>query len=1027
MVAGHSGGKLFISYSRRNREQVYPLVEALVKAGIDLWIDREEVDPLDDFPARIREGLARSQGLLAWYSSEYAKSSYCQKELTSAWICTQRLARDVLSRILIVNPEENVAHIALGDVGRQNYLAAPTDAASLDRFIQSIREKLVGFRTDFAALSEFKKPDWRPSLQPGSSRFVGRLWELWRIHTELNPVGISAHEDPSIIVQLTGLGGIGKSLLAIEYAKRFGAAYPGGIHWLRAHGFDSNKAAGTNAQDHERQRQIEDLALLHDIPIRDKDFREVCRDLGKKLAAGEPYLWIVDDLSPGLDQMLGFTGWCAPSANGHTLITTRSKEYAGLGTTVEIDVLDPAAAFTLLTQKRKPQNRQEQQDVQELAEDLGRHALALDVAGHFLLEGKGFAALREELASVQSDLLGEISAGLLGQLPGGHEKSIVATLLQSVRLLDQEGLSLLRLACELQGGTPIPFRLADKTFAHAFALTPQLAESYRRSAINQLMTHSLGVVSLGGAGWDALSVHTLVRYTLYHGDPALEDAPALRQQLHESTVLALVELLPGVTDIRNHASLELEVDHARHLALEPDSEAEARLCTWLARFARQRGNFREALAIARKSLPIFSRVLGVDHPDTLGNRANLSLYLGEAGERGEALKLCLELLPDQERVLGVDHPDTLTNRNNIASFTGQTGEAREALRLFRELLTDQTRALGTDHPETLRTRANLSFFVGEAGDREEALRLCLELLPDQERVLGVDHPDTLRSRNNIAYFTGQTGEAREALRLCYELLPDQMRVLGAEHPETLTNRNNIAYFTGLIGEASEALRLSLDLLPDQTKVLGMEHPETLRTRSNIAYFTGQTGEAREALRLCLELLPDQTRVLGHDHPETLTNRNNIAYFNGLIGEVGEALRLGLALLPDQARVLGADHPETLRTRNNIAYFTGQTGEVHEALRLFRELLPDQTRVLGADHPETLTNRNNIAYFTGQTGEVLEALRLFRELLPDQTRVLGAGHPETLNTQEWINSLQRRQRRRGGWFSQILFGDPEQWG
>jgi hypothetical protein len=108
--------------------------------------------------------------------------------------------------------------------------------------------------------------------------------------------------------------------------------------------------------------------------------------------------------------------------------------------TVEIDVLDPAAALELLTQRRKPQTKQERQDAQGLSDDLGRHALALDVAGHFLLEDKGFAALRAELASVQSDLLGEISAGLDGQLPGGHEKSIVATLWQSVRRLKQEGL-----------------------------------------------------------------------------------------------------------------------------------------------------------------------------------------------------------------------------------------------------------------------------------------------------------------------------------------------------------------------------------------------------------------------------------------------------------------------------------------------------------------------------------------------------------------------------------------------------------
>jgi hypothetical protein len=99
------------------------LADALAKAGIEIWIDREEIDPLDDFPARIRNGLARSHALLAWYSPEYAQSSYCQKELTAAWICTQRLTRDVLSRILVLDPDEGVGKCGVLDVrehGRQS-------------------------------------------------------------------------------------------------------------------------------------------------------------------------------------------------------------------------------------------------------------------------------------------------------------------------------------------------------------------------------------------------------------------------------------------------------------------------------------------------------------------------------------------------------------------------------------------------------------------------------------------------------------------------------------------------------------------------------------------------------------------------------------------------------------------------------------------------------------------------------------------------------------------------------------------
>ncbi len=201
----------------------------------------------------------------------------------------------------------------------------------------------------------------------------------------------------------------------------------------------------------------------------------------------------------------------------------------------------------------------------------------------------------------------------------------------------------------------------------------------------------------------------LSRYTLLHGDPAQEEATLLRQQLREGALLALIDLLPGVTDIRNHASLELEVGHARHLALEPRTEAEAALSTWLAHFAGERGNYREALAVERKGLLIFTRVLGADHPETLRIRHNIAAWTGETGEAREALRLYRELLPDQTRVLGADHPDTLRARANIAGWTGETGEAREALQLFRELLPDRTRVLGTDHADTINTQEWINF------------------------------------------------------------------------------------------------------------------------------------------------------------------------------------------------------------------------------------------------------------------------------------------------------------------------------
>jgi len=861
--------RLFISYSRKNKAQVYPFAEALAAADIDVWIDCEEIESLEDFPGRILKGLAQSHGLLAWYSPEYAQSSYCQKELTAAWICAQRQTRDVLSRILVVNPEESVAHIALGDVARQNYMSAPRDMASRAACIQSIRERLAGLSDDFGAVREFKRPNWYPSQQQGSARFVGRMRELWAVHTALNPVGISEHESPHVVVQVRGLGGVGKTLLAIEYARRFGASYPGGIHRLRAYGFDSHKPMDAEARERERQSQIENLALAYDVAVRNRDFREIVRDLGRKLGAGAPYLWIVDDLPPLLDQNEDFLGWCAPSPNGCTLITTRSGDYDGLGATIRVDVLDPESALELLTMKRKPRTAQELRDARELVEALGRHALALDVAGHFLLETRGFTALREAVTGSGSDPFGELAAGLSGQLPDGHEKSIVATLVASVRQLGERALTLLRLAGVLSGGTPVPLRLARGVFRHAFAAEEEVIDDYLTLAVNQSEKHSLATIS---PEREAFSVHSLVRYTMLHADPAGDRAPELREMLRKAAVQALVELWQA-PDVRKHASIDLEIIHAKDLAPQPRNVNEVQLSKLLSSIEEERGHYREALAMANRPLPIQEQALGHYHPETLATRMRIANLTGASGEAREAVRLFKEVLPEMQLILGPDHPDTLAARSNLAHWTEHTGDHRKALCMFRELLPDVQRLLGADYFETLITRKNIASLIGKTGDKREALHLFVELLPDMERVRGHEGWDSLSIRSLIA---ANTAEAGEALRLYRELLPKEEGLMGLDHPDTLGTRRNIVFLTGKTGEVDEALRLFRELLPVHQRVLGPDHPDTLVIRTYIAFWTEKQGYAREALRLFRELLPDQEHVLGPDHPETLTTRNCIA-------------------------------------------------------------------------------------------------------------------------------------------------------
>jgi hypothetical protein len=100
--------------------------------------------------------------------------------------------------------------------------------------------------------------------------FIGRLPDLWKLHSALRGAesAIITGESPSGLAQLSGMGGVGKSLLAEEYALRFSAAYPGGIFWLRALGNDATYPTLTPDQEEAvRSNEFRNLAIQLSIEV----------------------------------------------------------------------------------------------------------------------------------------------------------------------------------------------------------------------------------------------------------------------------------------------------------------------------------------------------------------------------------------------------------------------------------------------------------------------------------------------------------------------------------------------------------------------------------------------------------------------------------------------------------------------------------------------------------------------------------------------------------------------------------------
>lgn len=242
---------LFISYRRLDAQRVRPLVDRLLGLGVEVWIDENEIEDFAAVTATIKEGPVKSKAVLAWYSAIYPLSRPCQWEPTATYLAAQQVD-DPRQRVLVVNSETCPDHIALPELKDQQYLSAPAieDQAGYDQLATRIAAQMRGLAGILGDIRQLLTPSWFPNAPASSARFVGRLRHMWQIHDALwcGQTVISQLKQGMALAQLVGGGGMGKSLLAEEYALRYGAAYPGGVFWLSTRTSAESGASATAAR-----------------------------------------------------------------------------------------------------------------------------------------------------------------------------------------------------------------------------------------------------------------------------------------------------------------------------------------------------------------------------------------------------------------------------------------------------------------------------------------------------------------------------------------------------------------------------------------------------------------------------------------------------------------------------------------------------------------------------------------------------------------------------------------------------------
>jgi tetratricopeptide (TPR) repeat protein len=708
--------------------------------------------------------------------------------------------------------------VKIGDVAMRDFYKIVQEPFT-PRPVAATPDELAAAQQRLAALPTDAVPPAQDTLPPGSwlaqltrnQQFVGREADLLALARALKG-GQSVAVNQAASAVASGLGGIGKTQLAIEFAYRYGS-YFAGVYWLnfaQAGTIEAEIAACGGAGRLQLFTEAAGLKLDEQVNL-----------VKARWACGLPYLLIFDNCEdPQLVRKHH------PGGAARVLITSRNPEWPGdLGVQRHaLGVLQRTESIELLRQHRPALSDEEADELNHstdiardrrtggsraaptaperrtggsraaptaperhpwfsLAQELGDLPLALHLAGRFLAgPGKNLSVVRyldelrsprifERLPVREQD----------GALPTGHNRDVARTFALSFERLDQANaeddlaLKLLARMAYLVPGEVVPAELLKSTLElPADDLDAELAAE---SALDRLV--ALGLVERDGN--HGLRMHRLVGVYVRQvsGDAEaqgaveravidaaknLVDAPTL------APIAAFLPLLRGVTDA----------------ALGRDDERTATLCLWLGRHFYRLGLYVAGQPYGERALAIRERMLGPTHPATAISLNNLAGLLSKQRDYARALPLYERALAINAGVLGAEHPETARSLSNLALLYQHQGNYDAARSLGERALAICERVLGAEHPQTAVSLNNLAGLFDAQGDYAAARPLYERALAIYERVLGADHPETATILHNLAMVYFDQGDIAAAIRLAERALTIQRRALGPEHPDTIS-------------------------------------------------------------------------------------------------------------------------------------------------------------------------------------------------------------------------------------------------
>jgi tetratricopeptide (TPR) repeat protein len=699
-----------------------------------------------------------------------------------------------------------------------------------------------------------------------NQRFVGRRTELQTLEKKL-----LINRDCGKMA-IVGLGGVGKTQLALQFAYHVKAEYPNhSIFWVPAVSIETFE-----------QGYLDIARLLHisNVSGDKEDVKQLVKQTLSQESAGQ-WLLILDNLDDmdivfgSRDKGLaGITNYLPASTKGSIAFTTRYQEIAVnlvCNDIIELEKMNVKDAVDYLTKSLVRKNMlNDRPAVLDLLTELIFLPLAITQAAAYLNIRK-------------------ISIGEYLRLLNNTEEDRISLLSRDFR--DETRYE--------SSANPV-LRTWLTSFNHMWTHHPEAAEYlFFMSCIEpkaipksilpvmepeERMTHAIGILSsysfiTESDGQKTYDIHRLIHLATRNW---LREQGSIGEQT-EKAIQHLEKVFP--TDeytnrpIWNaylpHAIKVLSLSEGRHMRKRYE------LCDKVGCCLEADGRAADAVKWLSLSYGWKKDTLGVDDTATLSTSHNLAISYSSNGQISESIELLEHVVNIEEKALPENHPGRLTSQHTLALTYLNNSQISQAIELLEHVVNIQEKTLAENHPHRLASQQVLASAYRADGQISKAIELLESVVNIQEKTLAENHPDRLASQHTLAITYLDNSQISQAIELLEHVVNIREKTLAENHPHRLTSQRTLAIAYQADGQISKAIELLESVVNIQEKALAENHPHRLASQHALAGAYHADGQIPRSIGLLKHVVKIEREVLPEGHQFRKASEDTLKYYQKL--------------------------------------------------------------------------------------------------------------------------------------------------